>query len=67
MNQRQWQTIEACVRKEQTKNVNNQPYYHELRAILDELYPLAHDGKPCLLYTSPSPRDQRGSRMPSSA
>ena len=25
------------------------------------------DYKPCLLYTSPSPRDQRGSRMPSSA
>ena len=24
-------------------------------------------GKVCLLYTSPSPRDQRGSRMPSSA
>ena len=24
-------------------------------------------GKHCLLYTSPSPRDQRGSRMPSSA
>ena len=24
-------------------------------------------GKNCLLYTSPSPRDQRGSRMPSSA
>ena len=24
-------------------------------------------GVPCLLYTSPSPRDQRGSRMPSSA
>ena len=46
------------------------------------LYPLmrlggvhVHDGYPwffttahaCLLYTSPSPRDQRGSRMPSSA
>ena len=28
----------------------------------DEIY-----GNPCLLYTSPSPRDQRGSRMPSSA
>ena len=29
---------------------------------------LFHDGsKFCLLYTSPSPRDQRGSRMPSSA
>ena len=26
-----------------------------------------HVRKPCLLYTSPSPRDQRGSRMPSSA
>ena len=25
------------------------------------------DSKACLLYTSPSPRDQRGSRMPSSA
>ena len=25
------------------------------------------EGVPCLLYTSPSPRDQRGSRMPSSA
>eukprot|EP00829_Urostomides_striatus_P000154 TRINITY_DN10106_c0_g1_i1.p3 TRINITY_DN10106_c0_g1~~TRINITY_DN10106_c0_g1_i1.p3 ORF type:complete len:104 (+),score=51.50 TRINITY_DN10106_c0_g1_i1:30-314(+) len=24
-------------------------------------------GCPCLLYTSPSPRDQRGTRMPSSA
>ena len=34
---------------------------------------LVYDGNPpglgmgCLLYTSPSPRDQRGSRMPSSA
>ena len=26
-----------------------------------------HEHLPCLLYTSPSPRDQRGSRMPSSA
>ena len=29
--------------------------------------PRRTSGKPCLLYTSPSPRDQRGSRMPSSA
>ena len=28
---------------------------------------LAHRALDCLLYTSPSPRDQRGSRMPSSA
>ena len=27
----------------------------------------AHRGAVCLLYTSPSPRDQRGARMPSSA
>ena len=31
---------------------------------VDELIALFKD---CLLYTSPSPRDQRGSRMPSSA
>ena len=30
----------------------------------DEILQLLRD---CLLYTSPSPRDQRGSRMPSSA
>ena len=28
---------------------------------------IAEPHKDCLLYTSPSPRDQRGSRMPSSA
>ena len=33
--------------------------------ILDECHHLMHHC--CLLYTSPSPRDQRGSRMPSSA
>ena len=30
-------------------------------------YPLNYKSLTCLLYTSPSPRDQRGSRMPSSA
>ena len=33
---------------------------------LDELKNVEDDDN-CLLYTSPSPRDQRGSRMPSSA
>ena len=28
---------------------------------------IVRDAGTCLLYTSPSPRDQRGSRMPSSA
>ena len=32
-----------------------------------ELFPVKAQKKICLLYTSPSPRDQRGSRMPSSA
>ena len=32
----------------------------------EELFATAQTGN-CLLYTSPSPRDQRGSRMPSSA
>ena len=34
-------------------------------AVTMELTPMDPDA--CLLYTSPSPRDQRGSRMPSSA
>ena len=37
-----------------------QPSVEEQQIILEDL-------KACLLYTSPSPRDQRGSRMPSSA
>ena len=32
-----------------------------------ELVVFSHEVMGCLLYTSPSPRDQRGSRMPSSA
>ena len=48
-------------------HVNALSKEHEVLAVLpkqdhdDEQYIL------CLLYTSPSPRDQRGSRMPSSA
>ena len=39
-----------------------------LRQTKPEFYTLdADDVLGCLLYTSPSPRDQRGSRMPSSA
>ena len=36
-------------------------------AILGQLPSNRDRGSTCLLYTSPSPRDQRGSRMPSSA
>ena len=34
---------------------------------LKELFGVFQQNASCLLYTSPSPRDQRGSRMPSSA
>ena len=40
--ERQWQEVEAIVRKEQSRSVNNHPRYRELGAILDELYDLAH-------------------------
>ena len=59
---------------------DNVPYDTAFRELMTELFPdsqldpLAPDHsiwkaqyKICLLYTSPSPRDQRGSRMPSSA
>ena len=48
----------------------------EVRSVVEKLITLGKKGdlasrrnaaKTCLLYTSPSPRDQRGSRMPSSA
>ena len=36
-------------------------------SVLVDLHNVVESGICCLLYTSPSPRDQRGSRMPSSA
>ena len=36
-------------------------------AVADHNVPTTDRSKGCLLYTSPSPRDQRGARMPSSA
>ena len=41
-----------------------------LQSLADDVAGLIESGHEvliCLLYTSPSPRDQRGSRMPSSA
>jgi len=44
MTQRQWQEVEAIVRKEQSKALQqfNTHRYDELKLILDELYNLAH-------------------------
>ena len=53
--------------------------YVDVETIREDIYDILHErasdayeeynrvNKFCLLYTSPSPRDQRGSRMPSSA
>lgn len=45
MNQRQWQEVEAIVRKEQERALQhlNNARYDELKPILDELYRLAHE------------------------
>ena len=44
MNQRQWQEVEAIVRKEQERSLQqlNNTRYKELGEILDEVYKLAH-------------------------
>ena len=42
-------------------------YMTDLRETEEFFRPNFWPNTPCLLYTSPSPRDQRGSRMPSSA
>ena len=46
------------------KNASDQDIKKAFRNLAKENHP---DRNPCLLYTSPSPRDKRQSRMPSSA
>ena len=41
--------------------------YHNFRENAEKARHVDDEPYGCLLYTSPSPRDQRGSRMPSSA
>ena len=42
-------------------------YWNEVIEVLREIIPVYDKVNSCLLYTSPSPRDKRQSRMPSSA
>ena len=42
-------------------------YAYSIQEIKNVLINIIHNLEPCLLYTSPSPRDMRRSRMPSSA
>ena len=54
--------------KSDLEYIDNDPWPTQ-PPISEIAFPVAKYGKGynCLLYTSPSPRDQRGSRMPSSA
>ena len=60
------------LRKKSIK-VNNKKKLGSYRVKQDDIvdvfkeFKLVHNNKPCLLYTSPSPRDLSTSRMPSSA
>ena len=49
------------------RDITNLDYMVYLRDSIVKSGGLTQARYPCLLYTSPSPRDQRGSRMPSSA
>ena len=49
------------------EKINLEKYNKVKKTIKDYQKFIKDNFKYCLLYTSPSPRDQRGSRMPSSA
>ena len=71
-----WESTSAYFTKPQLIRLHKH-FYHPSAENLMELLKRSHPSdadektisliKDCLLYTSPSPRDQRGSRMPSSA
>ena len=61
MAQQGWDSLTIDMQHGLVDYTNAMPMMQVISAT--EVVPLAS----CLLYTSPSPRDQRGSRMPSSA
>ena len=62
-------SVSSSIPDRQVQQVNARPSskrLFEMELTDEEAVNLLNDSS-CLLYTSPSPRDQRGSRMPSSA
>ena len=55
------------MRKTQDRMEMGRPYADRMLSVIGHLANSNPEYKPCLLYTSPSPRDKRQSRMPSSA
>ena len=52
---------------DECQNIEDQPWVHMFPENDAEYFDLSGRNLPCLLYTSPSPRDARRSRLPSSA
>ena len=67
--QKEWRKVPAPERGNLVRKMGNalRDYNDPLGSLVSlEMGKIKQEGD-CLLYTSPSPRDQRGSRMPSSA
>ena len=67
-------TSDDSADEEEVAHINPSPSKAQVRLALQKRLkqalketPAEAESSNCLLYTSPSPRDQRGSRMPSSA
>ena len=58
--------LRKIVNRDMSRANKDKERFDEYRAN-NNIHTVTAQGYPCLLYTSPSPRDQRGSRMPSSA
>ena len=59
--------VSSDIKEDIGKLYKNEQYLKADISIYDEIEPIIQDATICLLYTSPSPRDISGSRMPSSA
>ena len=69
-----WQLLKISDKKRyyqeyvnELKKVSDQEKRAKTEVSKNQFLKMLRESKNCLLYTSPSPRDQRGSRIPSSA
>ena len=65
----EWMVENALAIEHGLKTEMTESFLEGMKGLFEEHYVTIPEDKydVCLLYTSPSPRDQRGSRMPSSA
>ena len=68
MNSEHHAAIQAFMDRVAERNPNEPEFLQAVEEVAEAIVPFMEDNpKYCLLYTSPSPRDISGSRMPSSA